>query len=69
MDRLEAVALARTNAILFGREHSYVSSTFEPHEWVVKAIMSAYSEGKNDGYDEGVRDGYRDGYTEAKEDE
>lgn len=37
----QAISIAKEYAFSHGSHHSYVSEPFEPHEWVVEAIMEA----------------------------
>lgn len=39
--REEAIALAVDAAFTHGRHHSYVAEPFQPHEWVIEAILAA----------------------------
>lgn len=44
MTRAEAKEFARKAALMHGRHHAYVPDSgdqFEPHEWVVVAILNA----------------------------
>lgn len=54
MTKYEAIALAKEYAAL-ETEHSYTQvSGFEPHSWVVAAIMEAHMMGVADGMDKAV---------------
>lgn len=52
----ELTLLAVEAALAYGREHSYVSPGFKPHEWVIKAMIEAYNLGHEDGYERGIRE-------------
>lgn len=47
MTRERAIEIARSAAK--AKPQSYYEEPFEPHEWVVDAILSAASEGYRDG--------------------
>lgn len=50
MTRKEAIEMAQRWAKEFAP--SYYKEPFQPHEWVIKAMMTAYSAGFDDGWDE-----------------
>jgi hypothetical protein len=50
MTRKEAVELAQKIAKDF--QPSYYVEPFQPHEWVIKALMEAFNKGFDDGWDE-----------------
>lgn len=63
LSRADAVTIARAIAAVYGRQDDapvYLprtneqAATFEPHGWVVMALMQAYSEGTAAGYADGV---------------
>lgn len=39
--RQDAIAIATDAAFQHGRHHAYVTEPFEPHEWVIEAVLSA----------------------------
>lgn len=53
-------------ALAFGRQHSYVTPGFKPHDWVLEAMMTVYRFGFSDGHDEGYSEGRTDAEAERE---
>lgn len=66
MDRQDAIEYAKEAAAKHPESYTNTAD-FQPHEWVIQAIMKAGSEGFSNGFDEGFDEGYEDGYADGEE--
>lgn len=62
MNREQAIEIAREYAK--AKPESYYAEPFQPHEWVIDAITSAYELGFLIGSDAGYDNGHRDASQE-----
>jgi hypothetical protein len=63
VDREDAKVIAKKHAAASTEEYTQVAD-FEPHEWVINAIIVAAYDARTEGFDEGYEEGYSDGLNE-----